>query len=87
MTGRPNGATNDILPRDNSMAPSLVLFDIDKDREHDNEDPSAAPDKSLHTTSQNLLGYNNTSANDLSMINGTDNQLLGEIRVRSDQEP
>ena len=35
----------------------------------------------------NLLGNNNTSANDLSMMHGNENQLLGEIRLRSDQVP
>jgi len=85
MSGPPPGDHNNILPRDNSMAPSLVLFDIDKERiANDNEDPSA-PDKSDHPTSMNLLG-NDTSANDVSLMNGTDNHLLGDIKLRSDQQ-
>lgn len=59
MSGAPD--KNLILPRDNSGAPSLVLFDIDNERDRtganatrDDEDPNA-PDKTI-ATSSNLLG-------------------------------
>jgi len=33
MSGRPEDNKNTILPRDNSVAPSLVLYDADKDKQ------------------------------------------------------
>lgn len=78
--------TNRIMPRDNSVAPSLVLFDIDGEnpKRRDSADIEnqnlTAPDKSM-TTTNNLTGLNN-----LSLLTGNDNQLLGEMQLKSDSQ-
>lgn len=55
MSRKPEESSN--LPRDNSAAPSLVLFDVDANKRKNNQDPPdlEAGDKTV-ATHTNLLG-------------------------------